>query len=88
MKLNDIINEDNFEMSPQQRMLGNIGRILMAQAEQVKDDALANTMAKVGNEMTNMGALFGPNSLKDLEKKTDVPVAVIQKLIQYGKKNP
>lgn len=86
MKLNDIINEDNFEMSPQQRMLGNIGRILMAQAEQVKDDALANTMAKVGNEMTNMGALFGPNSLKDLEKKTDVPVAVIQKLIQYGKK--
>jgi len=86
MKLADIINEDNFEMSPQQRMLGNIGRILMAQAEQVKDDALANTMAKVGNEMTNMGALFGPNSLKDLEKKTDVPVAVIQKLIQYGKK--
>lgn len=78
--------EDNFEMSPQQRMLGNIGRILMSQAEQVKDDALANTMAKVGNEMTNMGALFGPNSLKDLEKKTDVPVAVIQKLIQYGKK--
>ena len=86
MKLRDIISEDNFEMSPQQRMLGNIGRILMAQAEQVKDDALANTMAKVGNEMTNMGALFGPNSLKDLEKKTDVPVAVIQKLIQYGKK--
>ena len=86
MKLADIINEDNFEMSPQQRMLGNIGRILMAQAEQVKDDALANTMAKVGNEMTNMGALFGPNSLKDLEKKTDVPAAVIQKLIQYGKK--
>lgn len=86
MKLADIINEDNFEMSPQQRMLGNIGRILMAQAEQVKDDALANTMAKVGNEMTNMGALFGPNSIKDLEKKTDVPAAVIQKLIQYGKK--
>ena len=86
MKLRDIISEDNFEMSPQQRMLGNIGRILMAQAEQVKDDALANTMAKVGNEMTNMGALVGPNSLKDLEKKTDVPVAVIQKLIQYGKK--
>ena len=86
MKLRDIISEDNFGMTPQQRMMGNIGRILMAQAEQVKDDALANTMAKVGNEMTNMGALFGPNSLKDLEKKTDVPVAVIQKLIQYGKK--
>tara|TARA_B100000925_G_scaffold195279_1_gene147850 strand:- start:1143 stop:1706 length:564 start_codon:yes stop_codon:yes gene_type:complete len=85
MRINEFV-EDNFDMTPQQRMMANIGRVLMSQAEQVKDDALANTMAKVGDEMTNMGALFAPNSLKDIEKKTDVPVAVIQKLIQYGKK--
>ena len=77
---------DNFDLSPQQRKLANLGRVLMDQATTTKNDELANVMAKVGNELTNFGANFGPKSLKDLVSKTDVPAPVIQKLIAYGQK--
>ena len=87
MKINDILKEgDNFDLSPQQRKLANLGRVLMDQATTTKNDELANVMAKVGNELTNFGANFGPKSLKDLVSKTDVPAPVIQKLIAYGQK--
>jgi hypothetical protein len=77
---------DNFGMSPQQRKLANLGRVLMDQATTTKNDELANVMAKVGNELTNFGANFGPKSLDDLVKKTDVPAPVIQKLLAYADK--
>ena len=43
-------------------------------------------MAKVGNELTNFGATFGPKNLDDLVKKTDTPAPVIQKLLSYADK--
>jgi len=87
MKISDILKEgDNFGMSPQQRKLANLGRVLMDQATTTKDDALSNVMAKVGNELTNFGATFGPKNLDDLVKKTDTPAPVIQKLLSYADK--
>lgn len=87
MKIKDLLREgDNFGMSSEQRKLANLGRVLMHQATSTKDDALANTMAKVGNELTNFGATFGPKNLKDLVKKTDTPAPVIQKLLAYADK--
>lgn len=77
---------DNFDLSPQQRKIANLGRVLMDQATTTKDDALSNVMAKVGNELTNFGATFGPKNLNDLVKKTDVPAPVIQKLLAYADK--
>ena len=77
---------DNFDMSPQQRKLANLGRVLMDQATTTKDDALSNVMAKVGNELTNFGATFGPKNLDDLVKKTDTPAPVVKKLIAYADK--
>jgi DNA-binding Lrp family transcriptional regulator len=77
---------DNFDLSPQQRKLANLGRVLMDQATTTKNDELANIMAKVGNELTNFGATFGPKNLKDLSGKTDVPPKVIQKLVAYADK--
>lgn len=77
---------DNFDLSPQQRKLANLGRVLMDQATTTKNDELANVMAKVGNELTNFGANFGPKNLKDLVSKTDVPAPVIQKLLAYADK--
>ena len=87
MKISDILKEgDNFDLSPQQRKLANLGRVLMDQATTTKDDALSNVMAKVGNELTNFGATFGPKNLNDLVKKTDTPAPVIQKLLAYADK--
>ena len=87
MKISDILKEgDNFDMSPQQRKLANLGRVLMDQATTTKDDTLANVMAKVGNELTNFGATFGPKNLDDLVKKTDTPAPVVKKLIAYADK--
>ena len=72
MKMNDILNEvnDNFGLSPEQRKLANMGRTLMNAAATTKDDALSNVMSKVGNELTNFGALFGATNLEELVKKT------------------
>lgn len=87
MKISDILKEgDNFDLSPQQRKIANLGRVLMDQATTTKNDELANVMAKVGNELTNFGANFGPKNLKDLVSKTDVPAPVIQKLLAYADK--
>jgi hypothetical protein len=88
MKMNDVINEvaDNFGLSPEQRKLANLGRVLMDTATTTKDDALSNTMAKVGNELTNYGALFGPKNPKELVAKTGVSMEVIKKLLAYADK--
>jgi hypothetical protein len=88
MKMNDILNEvnDNFGLSPEQRKLANLGRTLMNAAATTKDDALSNVMSKVGNELTNFGALFGATNLAELVKKTGVSAEVIKKLMAYADK--
>lgn len=88
MKMQDILNEvnDNFGITPEQRKLANLGRTLMNQAAVTKDDNLSNVMAKVGNELTNYGALFGPKSIKELVDKSGVSIEVIKKLLAYADK--
>jgi hypothetical protein len=88
MKMNDIINEvaDNFGLSPEQRKLANLGRVLMTAATTTKDDALSNVMAKVGDQLTNYGALFGPTTPEELVKKSGVSIQVIKKLLSYADK--
>ena len=83
---NESIDEvaDNFDLTPQQRKLANLGRVLMDLATTTKDDALANTMAKVGNELTNFGALFGPKNVDELIKKTGASKLIIQKLLAHA----
>lgn len=83
--MNEILNEgDNFDMTPQQRKLSNLGRVLMDLATTTKDDNLANIMAKVGNELTSFGATFGASSVEELVKKTGVSKEVISKLLQHA----
>lgn len=47
------------EITTQQRTLGNIGRYMMDCAVTEKDDALSNTLARLGNMLTTYGAPFG-----------------------------
>jgi hypothetical protein len=88
MKMNDVINEvaDNFGLSPEQRKLANLGRVLMTAATTTKDDELSNVMAKVGDQLTNYGALFGPTTPEELVKKSGVSIQVIKKLLSYADK--
>ena len=87
MKINEILNEaDNFGITPQQRKIANLGRVLMDQAATTKDDGLSNMMATVGNELTNFGATFGPRNLNDLVRKTGTTEEVIKKLLAYAEK--
>tara|TARA_B110000977_G_scaffold193764_1_gene269230 strand:+ start:1533 stop:1988 length:456 start_codon:yes stop_codon:yes gene_type:complete len=75
-----------YETSSTQKKLANYGRILMDQAATTKDDGLSNIMAKVGNELTNFGAVFGSKSLDELVKKTGASPNVIKKLLAYAEK--
>ena len=86
--MNDVINEvaDNFGLSPEQRKLANLGRVLMTAATTTKDDELSNVMAKVGDQLTNYGALFGPKNPKELVAKSGVSMEVIKKLLAYADK--
>lgn len=87
MKITDILTEaDNFGMTPAQRRIANLGRILMDQAATTKDDGLSNIMAAVGNELTNFGATFGPRNMGDLVRKTGATEEVIKKLLAYAEK--
>ena len=85
MKMNEILNE-TAEMTPQQRQLAKLGSTLMDRAPLVKDDALSNVMATVGNELTNWGTPFGPRTLNDLVNRTGATAEVIKKLLDYAQK--
>jgi len=74
----------NYEVTPQQRKLANLGTVLMDLAKTAKDDNLSNVMAKVGNELTNFGTPFGPKSLEDLMAKTGASKAIISKLLDHA----
>ena len=61
------------EITAQQRTLGNIGRYMMDRAVTEKDDALSNTLARLGSMLTTYGAAFGARQ-KDF---TDSDMALI-----------
>lgn len=84
MKMQDIINEANFEMTPQQRKLAEYGRILMDQAASTKDDGLSVVMSRVGSTLTDFGTVFGPKNLAEVVKKAGVSPEVIKKLLAYA----
>ena len=84
--LDDEVAEAGMETSPINKKLSEYGRILMDQAVTTKDDELSNTMAKVGDALTNYGTTFGPRSLEELVKKTGTTPNVIKKLLAYAEK--
>jgi len=73
-----------YEITPAQRQIAELGRVLMDKAATTKDDVLSNTMAKVGSSMTEFGTAFGPKSLDDLLKATGVDAAMLKKLLAYA----
>ncbi len=85
-KTSEAIATDNFDLTPQQREIVALGHVLKTQAATVKDDALSNAMARVGDELTSYGATFGPKNAKDVEKKSGVSMPVIKKLMSFAKK--
>ena len=84
--MNEILAEANFEMTPQQRKLADLGRVLMDQAASTKDDALSVVMSRVGGTLTDFGTLFGPKNLAEVVKKAGVSPEVIKKLLAYADK--
>ena len=88
MKIKDLLEGelDNFDLTPQQREIVALGHVLKTQAATVKDDALSNAMARVGDELTSFGATFGPKNARDVEKKSGVSMPVIKKLMAFAKK--
>ena len=81
---NNMNEAGNFDLTPQQRKLANLGRVLMDLATTTKDDNLSNMMAKVGNELTNFGATFGPKNVDELMAKTGASKVIIQKLLAHA----
>jgi hypothetical protein len=85
MKINEVIaKEANYETGSNNRKLAAIGRVLMDRAATVKDDALSNLMAKVGNELTSYNTVFGARSIPELLKKADVDEKMLMKLMKFG----
>ena len=78
--------QESMEITPQQRKLAELGQILMNQAPGIKDDALSNIMATVGNELSSFGTPFAANNIKELESKTGTTQEVIRKLLAYAEK--
>ena len=78
------VKEGNYETSDSNKKLTALGRILMDQAVTTKDDALSNTMARVGDALTAYGTSYGARSLEELVKKTGVAPKVIQKLLGFA----
>ena len=48
-----------FEITNDERDLGDIGRAMMDAAITQSDDKLFNKMSELGNRLTSVGALFG-----------------------------
>ena len=84
MKMNEVLKEANFEMTPQQRKLAELGRVLMDQAASTKDDTLSVVMSRVGSTLTDFGTLFGPKNLGEVVKKSSASPEVIKKLLAYA----
>ena len=92
MKINEVT-EAGMETDPKHKRLADIGRALMAHSETAsmkgKTDAeigMFNQMSSLGNNLTKFGTTFGPRSLQDLMKSTDLNAETIKKLLAFGKK--
>jgi hypothetical protein len=85
MKMNDIITE-SAELTPQQKKLAALGRILMHQSGSTKDMELANVMSRVGNELSAFGELFAARTMAELVQKTGASEVIIKKLVAYAEK--
>ena len=92
MKINEVT-EAGMETDPKHKELANIGRALMAYSETApmkgKTDAevgVFNQMSNLGNNLTKFGTIFGPRSLQDLMKSTDLNAETINKLLAFGEK--
>lgn len=70
-----------------QKMLADIGRVLMDKATKQKDDNTANKMSSVGDLLTQYGTPFGPKNAKEVADQADVPMDVLQRMVTYGKKH-
>lgn len=84
MKINEVIQKEAYETGEPNRKLAGIGRVLMDRAAKVKDDALSNMMAKVGDALTHYGTSFGPKSPEDIIKQTGVQKDMLMKLLKFG----
>ena len=73
-----------YEITPAQRQIAELGRVLMDKAVTTKDDVLSNTMAKVGSSMTEFGTTWGPRNVDELLKATGVDAAMLRKLLAYA----
>lgn len=67
MKFNDIYSEASFDMSPQQKMLADIGRLLMDYAETIKDpkDEKALTLS---DEIGVLGGALADGRIRSVEQ--------------------
>ena len=92
MKINEVT-EAGMETDPKHKELANIGRALMAYSETApmkgKTDAevgVFNKMSNLGNNLTKFGTTFGPRSLQDLMKSTNLNAETIKKMLAFGEK--
>ena len=85
MKMNEIVTEA-MDMTPEQKKLADLGRIIMDMAITTKDDALSNVMSKVGDELTRYGASYGARSMKELSAKTGTSEKVIMQMLTVANK--
>lgn len=84
MKINDIVIKETQETGEGNRKLAAIGRVLMDRAVKVKDDALSNKMAAVGDALTRYNTTFGARSPQELMKKADVSAEMLKKFLAFG----
>ena len=92
MKINEVT-EAGMETNPTHKKLANIGRALMTHSETApmkgKTDAeigMFNQMSSLGNNLTKFGTTFGPRSLQDLMKSTNLNAETIKKMLAFGEK--
>lgn len=74
------------EITDNERMLGSLGRALMAQAKKESDDELSNVMASVGQKFTVYGAPEQPGTLKDLAIALGLTENTILRFAEFAQK--
>jgi len=83
----------DYETNPVHKKIANIGRALMSHSETASmkgktDDEIRmfNQMSSLGNALTRFGTAFGPKSVEDIVKDTDLNPKMIQQLMAFGEK--
>ena len=76
--------DESIYTNPAGGELSKLGRILMDKAATTKDDALANVLGRVGDELTRYGDPGGASSIQELLKKTKVSQEQLEKLMKWA----